>query len=169
MMTPPFALSLMTMQKITPFLWFNGDAEEAAAFYASVFRDSKTVRITRYPKDAPGPEGTAMTVRFEIHGQEFIALNGGPGFPFTQAVSFVVNCETQEEVDRLWVELSAGGKTVCCGWLRDRFGLSWQIVPAEVLRMIQDADPAKAAAAVRAVWGMEKIDIAAVRRAYAAA
>ncbi len=156
------------MQKITPCLWFNGDAEEAAAFYASVFRDSQVVRVTRYPKGAPSPEGTAMTVRFEIHGQEFVALNGGAPFPFTQAVSFLVNCESQEEVDRLWTELSAGGETDCCGWLRDRFGLSWQIVPAEVMRMIQDADLAKAEAAVKAVWKMDKIDLAAVRRAHAA-
>lgn len=117
------------MQKITPFLWFNDNAEEAARSYTTVFSDSNILDVVRYTDAGPGPDGTVMTVVFELQGQTFIALNGGPQFCFTEAVSFVINCETQEEVDRYWEKLSEGGKTDRCGWLKDRFGLSWQVVP----------------------------------------
>src|ERR1044071_7144397 len=119
----------MSIQKITPFLWFDSQAEEAARFYTSIFKKSKIGKISRYPEGSPGPAGSVMTVDFQIEGQQFIALNGGPDFKFTEAVSFVVNCKTQKEVDYYWKKLSAGGSEVQCGWLRDKYGLSWQITP----------------------------------------
>ena len=155
------------MPKITPFLWFDSEAEEAAHFYASTFKNSKVGAITRYGKAGPGPEGSVMTVAFELDGQEFSAVNGGPIFPFTEAVSFVVHCATQEEVDYYWGKLSAGGKEVQCGWLKDRYGLSWQIVPDELLELIKDPDPEKAARVTEAMLKMVKLDIATLRRAHA--
>jgi predicted 3-demethylubiquinone-9 3-methyltransferase (glyoxalase superfamily) len=135
----------MQMQKITPFLWFDNQAEEAAKFYTSVFKNAKLGKVTRYGEAGPGPAGSVLTASFEIEGMEFTALNGGPIYKFTEAVSFVVNCETQEEVDHCWERLTAdGGKEVQCGWLKDKFGLSWQIVPAVLPRLLNDPDAAKA-------------------------
>jgi predicted 3-demethylubiquinone-9 3-methyltransferase (glyoxalase superfamily) len=128
------------MQKITPFLWFDGEAEEAMKFYTSVFQNSKMGRVTRYGEAGPGPKGTVMSATFQLDGQEFMALNGGPQFKFTEAISFFVNCETQEEVDELWEKLSDGGKKERCGWLKDKYGLSWQIVPSALGQMLQDKD-----------------------------
>ena len=126
------------MQKITPFLWFDGNAEEAANFYISIFKDSKMGKISRYGDAGPGPKGSAMSVTFQLQGQEFYALNGGPQFKFTPAISFFVNCETQQEVDELWEKLSAGGRTDRCGWLQDKFGLSWQIIPTVLGQLLGD-------------------------------
>jgi predicted 3-demethylubiquinone-9 3-methyltransferase (glyoxalase superfamily) len=154
------------MQKITPFLWFNGQAEEAAQFYVSVFRHSNIRRVTRYGDAGPGPKGSAMTVQFDIDGQEFVALNGGPQFRFTPAVSFLVNCQTQEEVDQLWDKLSEGGSEQQCGWLQDKYGLSWQIIPTALPQMLQDKDPQKANAVMQAMLKMKKIDIATLKDAY---
>lgn len=154
------------MQKITPFLWFDDNAEEAANFYVSVFKNSRVVSISRYGEAGPRPAGTVMTVSFVLDGQEFVALNGGPEFTFSPAISFVVNCTNQEEVDELWAKLSAGGKEVQCGWLEDRYGLSWQIVPTALLEMLNDADPAKANRVMQAMLQMVKIDIEGLRRAY---
>ncbi len=159
-----------TVQRITPFLWFDTQAEEAANFYISIFPNSKIRGVTRYDeageKVAGRPRGSVMTVPFELDGQEFVALNGGPVFTFTEAISFVVNCETQEEVDRFWNRLSAGGQEVQCGWLKDRFGVSWQIVPTVLPEMLQDPDPEKAKRVMAAMLKMIKIDIAALKRAY---
>jgi predicted 3-demethylubiquinone-9 3-methyltransferase (glyoxalase superfamily) len=155
-------------QKITPFLWFDGQAEEAARFYASMFERSKVKEVTRYNAAGPGPEGSVMTVVFELEGLEFCALNGGPQFKFTPAISLVVHCETQAEVDRLWAKLSEGGAPVQCGWITDRFGLSWQIVPNALGRMLQDPDPARAKRVMAAMLGMVKLDIAGLERAYRA-
>ena len=154
------------MQKITPFLWFDGKAEEAANFYTSIFKNSKVGRITRYGEAGPGPKGTAMSVTFQIEGQEFMALNGGPQFKFTEAISFFVNCETQEEVDDLWEKLSAGGEKGRCGWLKDKFGLSWQIIPSALGQMLGDKDPEKSKRVMQAMLQMNKIDIKALKRAY---
>src|SRR3989442_7941324 len=132
------------MQKIVPFLWFDGNAEEAMNFYVSVFRNSKVVSVTRYGDAGPGPKGSVMTASFQVDGQEFVALNGGPQFTFTEAVSFVVHCESQEEVDYYWDALSAGGRTSQCGWLKDKYGLSWQIVPDAMIALLQQKDPKKA-------------------------
>ena len=154
------------MQKITPFLWFNDNAEEAMNFYTSVFKDTKMGAITRYGEAGPGPKGSVMIATFTLFGQEYIALNGGPIFKFTEAVSFVVNCETQEEVDDLWEKLSAGGEKSRCGWLKDRFGLSWQIVPTALPRLMSDPDPAKAKRVAQAMMKMNKIDIAVLQAAY---
>ena len=154
------------MQKITPFLWFDANAEEAAQFYASVFKNSKILEVSRYGDAGPGPKGQAMVVRFQLDGQEFLALNGGPQFKFTEAISFTVNCETQDEVDYYWDKLSAGGKEVQCGWLRDRFGLSWQVTPTMLPRLLRDPDPAKSQRVMKAMLGMVKIDIDGLRRAY---
>ena len=147
------------MQRITPFLWFNNQAEEAVKFYTSIFKNSKTGGIARYPEGTPGPAGTVMTVAFELDGQEFVALNGGPQFPFTEAVSFVVNCETQEEIDYYWERLSAGGQKVQCGWLKDKFGVSWQIVPTVLDELVTDKDPAKSHRVMHALLKMIKLDI----------
>jgi predicted 3-demethylubiquinone-9 3-methyltransferase (glyoxalase superfamily) len=154
------------MQKITPFLWFNGDAEEAAQFYTSVFKNSRVIRMTRYGDGGPGPKGTVMSVIFELEGQEFYALNGGPMFTFSPAISFFVNCETQVEVDALWAKLSEGGEKQQCGWLRDKYGVTWQIIPSLLGKMLGDRDPRKAKAVMEAMLQMHKIDIAALEKAY---
>jgi len=160
------------MQKITPFLWFDTQAEEAANFYTSVFKNSKIVSVAHYGEEgakASGrPKGSAMTVAFELDGQKFVALNGGPHFKFTEAVSFVVNCETQEEVDHYWEKLSAGGdkKAQQCGWLKDKYGLSWQIVPVAMVEMLQDKDPGKSGRVMQALLQMKKLDIKTLQRAY---
>jgi len=131
------------MQKITPFLWFDGKAEEAADFYTSIFKNSKILNVARYGEAGPGPKGTVMMATFQLEGQEFMALNGGPHYTFSPAISFFVDCETQAEVDELWEKLSAGGAEVQCGWLKDKFGLSWQIIPRALMDLMQDKDPAK--------------------------
>jgi predicted 3-demethylubiquinone-9 3-methyltransferase (glyoxalase superfamily) len=160
------------MQKITPFLWFDGKAEEAANFYASVFKNSKIVSVARYGEEgakASGmPKGTAMTVAFQLDGQEFVALNGGPHFKFTEAISFVVNCKTQDEVDHYWEKLSAGGdeKARQCGWLKDKYGLSWQIVPTVLVEMLQDKDPKKSERVMETLLKMKKLDIKTLKQAY---
>ena len=154
------------MQKITPFLWFDDKAEEAMNFYISIFRNSKIVSVTRYGEAGPGPKGTAMTATFQLDGQEFIALNGGPQFKFTEAISFVVNCETQEEVDEFWEKLSEGGEKLRCGWLKDRYGVSWQVVPSALGEMLQDKDPEKSKRVIKAMLQMDKIDIKTLRQAY---
>ncbi len=154
------------MPKISPFLWFDTQAEEAARFYASVFKNSRSVNIARYGDAGPGPKGSVMTVVFELDGKEFIALNGGPHFKFTEAVSFVVDCKTQEEVDEYWRKLSEGGEEGPCGWLKDRYGLSWQVVPSVLGEMLSDPDPVKSKRAMEAMLKMKKLDIAALRRAY---
>lgn len=154
------------MQRITPFLWFDNDAEAAANFYVSIFANSKVGRVTRYGDASPGPKGTAMSVTFELEGQEFFALNGGPQFKFTPAISFFVNCETQDEVDDLWEKLSSGGKKDRCGWLTDRFGLSWQIIPTALGKMLGDKDPKKSSRVIQAMLQMTKIEIEGLKRAY---
>jgi predicted 3-demethylubiquinone-9 3-methyltransferase (glyoxalase superfamily) len=154
------------MPKITPFLWFDGQAEEAAQFYTSIFENSKIEGVTRYGDVGPGPKGTVMTVAFQLDGQEFVALNGGPQFPFTEAVSFVVNCATQKEIDYFWDKLSAGGQQIECGWLKDKYGLSWQIVPAELSKMLQDPDPDTTNRVMQAVLQMIKPDIQRLEQAY---
>ena len=159
------------MQKITPFLWFDDKAEEAATFYTSIFKNSKVVNIARYG-DAGAqvtgrPKGTVMTVAFQLEEQEFVALNGGPQFKFTEAISFVVNCQTQEEVDQYWEKLSRGGQEVQCGWLKDKYGLSWQIVPTILSEMLNDPDPKKSERVMKAMLQMKKIDIKGLKQAYA--
>ena len=154
------------IQKITPFLWFDQQAEEAANFYVSIFPNSSVGKITRYTDVGPGPKGSAMTVPFELDGQTFTALNGGPIFKFTEAISFVVNCESQEEVDKYWERLTEGGQEVQCGWLKDKFGLAWQIVPTRFLEMVQDKDPAKVDRVMRAMMKMKKFDIPSLEKAY---
>jgi len=159
------------IQKITPFLWFDRQAEEAASFYVSIFRRSRIRSVTRYDEAsarASGqPVGSVMTVSFQLEGQEFTALNGGPHFKFNEAVSFVINCDTQDEVDHFWQTLtSGGGQEVECGWLKDRFGLAWQVVPRILLEMLEDPDRAKAGRAMAAMLTMKKIDIAALRKAF---
>jgi predicted 3-demethylubiquinone-9 3-methyltransferase (glyoxalase superfamily) len=156
-------------QRITPFLWFDGHAEEAAKFYVSIFPSSKVGSISRYGEAGPGPKGSVMTVTFELDGLEFTALNGGPTFKFTEAISLVVHCETQAEVDHYWDKLSAGGREVQCGWLKDKYGLSWQIVPNALMEFIHDKDPAKSQRVMAAMMQMKKIDIAGLKAAYAAA
>jgi len=157
-------------QKITPFLWFDDKAEEAATFYTSIFKNSKIGKMTRYEAEAAGPTGrpagSVMTVEFELENQEFVALNGGPMFKFTEATSFVVNCETQEEVDYFWSKLSAGGEESRCGWLKDKFGLSWQVVPTVLIEMLADKDAAKAKRVMHAMLQMDKIDIPTLKKAY---
>jgi predicted 3-demethylubiquinone-9 3-methyltransferase (glyoxalase superfamily) len=154
------------MQKITPFLWFNDNAEEAMNFYVSVFKNSKALGVTRYGDAGPGPKGTVLTANFVLDGQEFVALNGGPRFTFTEAVSFVVNCETQEEIDEYWEKLSAGGEKSRCGWLKDKFGLSWQVVPRALSKLLQDTDTAKSERVMQAILEMDKIDLATLQQAY---
>lgn len=157
-------------QKITPFLWFDDKAEEAAKFYTSIFKNSNIGNITRYDEEAAGPTGrpagSVMTVDFQLGGQEFVALNGGPMFKFTEAISFVVNCENQEEVDYFWSKLSAGGEESRCGWLKDKFGLSWQVVPTVLIEMLTDKDTPKAKRVMHAMLQMDKIDIAVLKKAY---
>ena len=154
------------MQKIVPFLWFNDQAEEAMNHYVSIFPDSKVLNVMRYGDAGPGPKGTVMAVTFQLAGQEFRALNGGPQFKFTEAISLYVNCETQAEVDELWEKLSKGGEPGPCGWLKDKYGLSWQIIPTALGEMLQDKDAEKANRAMQAMLQMSKIDIAGLRRAY---
>src|SRR5215813_8769061 len=147
------------LQKITPFLWFDNQAEEAVNFYTSIFKNSKILTVTRYGDTGPGSKGSVMTIAFQLEGQEFTALNGGPHFKFTEAVSFVVHCQSQQEVDEYWEKLSAGGKESQCGWLKDKFGLSWQIVPDVLIELLGDKDPAKAQRVMKAMLQMTKIDI----------
>jgi predicted 3-demethylubiquinone-9 3-methyltransferase (glyoxalase superfamily) len=154
-------------QRITTFLWFDKEAEEAAQFYTSIFKNSRILGVARYGDAGPGPKGSVMTVSFELDGQEFVALNGGPHFKFTEAISLVVNCETQKEVDEFWSKLSAGGQEVECGWLKDKYGLCWQITPNVLPRLLQDPDPQKAKRVMEAMLKMKKIDIAALERAAA--
>ncbi len=154
------------MQQITPFLWFDDQAEEAVNFYISIFGDSKIVNITRYGEAGPGPKGGVMTVDFQLNGQDFIALNGGPQYKFTEAISFFVKCETQEELDEFWERLSEGGEKGPCGWLKDRYGLSWQVVPTVLGEMLNDPDPAKSQRVMKAMLEMSKIDIAPLKQAY---
>ena len=156
----------MPIQKITPFLWFDHQAEEAAGFYVSIFPNSKIIKVIRYGKAGPGPAGSAMTVDFQLEGQSFVALNGGPHFKFTEAISFVVNCQTQDEVDTYWEKLSAGGAEVQCGWLKDKFGLSWQIVPTALPELLSGPDPEKSQRVMKAMLTMKKLDIRALKQAY---
>ncbi|HKB92007.1 MAG TPA: VOC family protein [Opitutaceae bacterium] len=153
------------MQKITPFLWFDKQAEQAVKFYTSVFKDSKTLGVARYSEGSPGKPGSVMTVNFRILGQEFVALNGGPVFKFTPAISFVVDCKTQKEVDYYWRKLSAGGRKVQCGWLEDKFGVSWQVVPTVLVDLLSGKDAAKAERVTKAMLKMIKLDIKQLRAA----
>jgi predicted 3-demethylubiquinone-9 3-methyltransferase (glyoxalase superfamily) len=154
------------MQKIMPFLWFDGQAEKAARFYTSIFENSKIQSITRYGDAGPGKKGTVMSAAFQIEGQNFIAINGGPQFRFSPAVSFLVSCETQQEVNKLWEKLSEGGEKQRCGWLKDKFGLSWQIVPSLLGEMLRDKDAEKSRRVMEAMLQMDKIDLAILQRAY---
>ncbi|QRN94366.1 VOC family protein [Archangium violaceum] len=159
---------MATPQKITPFLWFNQEAEEAANLYISLFEDSKILSLSRYGDAGPGPKGSVMVVDFQLAGQRFQALNGGPHFKFTEAISLAVSCDSQEEVDRLWSRLTAnGGQESQCGWLKDRFGLSWQIIPSRFQQMMQDKDPKRTQRVVQAMLTMKKFDIARLEEAYA--
>ena len=154
-------------QKITTFLWFDGDAEEAARFYTSIFKNSKILNVSRYPEGSPAPEGSVMTVDFELEGQKFIALNAGPQFEFTEAISLMVTCDNQKEVDYFWERLTAdGGEESMCGWLKDKYGLSWQITPTALMELMQDPDPARSKRVMEAMLQMRKIDIAAIERAH---
>jgi predicted 3-demethylubiquinone-9 3-methyltransferase (glyoxalase superfamily) len=155
------------MQKISPFLWFDGQAEEAMHFYCSIFKNSKAGDVVRYGEAGPGPAGSVMIASFELEGQHFTALNGGPLYKFTEAVSFAVDCATQEEVDHYWEKLSEGGQTQACGWLKDKFGLSWQIVPTALKELMSDPDPEKKGRVMGAMMQMVKIDIAKLQQAYA--
>ncbi len=152
-------------QKITPNLWFDTEAQEAADFYISVFKNSRVVNVTHYPEAAPRPAGTVMTVEFDLDGQRFVAINGGPQFTFDEAVSFEISCETQDEVDYYWERLSEGGSEGPCGWVKDRYGLSWQVVPTGMEELFADPDPQRAQRAMQAMLGMGKLDIAALRSA----
>jgi predicted 3-demethylubiquinone-9 3-methyltransferase (glyoxalase superfamily) len=157
----------MPIQKITPFLWFDHRAGEAARFYTSIFPNSKIVKVLRYGEAGPGPAGRAMTVEFQLEGQTFVALNGGPHFKFTEAISFVVNCQTQEEVDMYWEKLSAGGGEVQCGWVKDKFGLSWQIVPTVLVELLNDPNPKKSQSVMKSMLAMKKFNIQGLKNAYA--
>ena len=158
----------MSPQKIKTYLWFDHQAEEAANIYTSIFENSKVLNVARYGDAGPGPKGTAMTVNFQLDGQEFIALNGGPAFKFTEAISLLVDCETQDEVDRLWNKLTAdGGEESMCGWLKDKFGLSWQIIPTALFRLMSDPDPDKSKRVMQAMLQMKKIDVPTLERAHA--
>jgi len=154
------------MQKITPFLWFDGNAEEAVNFYTSILKNSRIVNMSRYGEGAPAPKGTVISATFILEGQEFMALNGGPMFTFSPAISFFVKCETQDEIDTLWEKLSAGGKKERCGWLKDKFGVSWQIIPPVLGEMLQDKDPQRAQRVMQAMMQMDKIDIKKLKQAY---
>jgi predicted 3-demethylubiquinone-9 3-methyltransferase (glyoxalase superfamily) len=157
----------MSKQLITPFLWFDNNAEEAVNFYTSIFKDSKILKTSRYGDAGPGPKGSVMVIDFQINGHEFIALNGGPLFKFTEAISFVINCQTQKEVDDYWEKLLAGGgKESQCGWLKDKFGLSWQVTPTILSELMSDKDPAKANRVMQAMLKMVKIDIEELKKAY---
>lgn len=154
------------MQRISACLWFDGQAEDAANFYTSIFKHSKIGTVTRYGEVGPGPKGTVMTVTFELDGQEFMALNGGLEFTFNEAVSFIVYCDTQEEIDEYWEKLSAGGRTVQCGWLKDKFGVSWQIVPTLLRKLMRDGEPDKTNRVMKAILEMVKLDIKRLQQAY---
>ena len=156
---------MATMQKITPFLWFDNNAEEAVNFYCSIFKNSKIGGFARYGDAGPGPKGQVMTASFELFGQKFAALNGGPLFKFTEAISFVVNCESQEEVDEYWDKLSEGGEKSRCGWLKDKFGLSWQIVPTVLSELLQSKDPGRSKRVMNAMLKMDKLDIKTLKQA----
>ena len=153
------------MPKITPFLWFDNNAEEAMTFYTSIFKNSKIGSVARYGEAGPGPKGTVMTATFQIEGQQFMVLNGGPQFKFTEAISLFVNCETQKEVDELWAKLSAGGEKGRCGWLKDKSGLSWQIIPTALGQLLHDKDPEKSKRVMQAMLQMDKIDIQRLKQA----
>ena len=153
------------MQKITTFLWFDNQAEEAVNLYVSLFKNSKIGTVSRYGDAGPGPKGSVMVITFELEGQQFMALNGGPVFHFTPAISLMVNCETQQEVDALWEKLSAGGRKDRCGWLTDKYGLSWQIVPTVLGKLLGDSDPAKSQRVMKAMLQMDKLDIAQLEQA----
>lgn len=155
-----------SIQKITPFLWFDSQAEEAANFYTSIFKNSKITNVARYGKAGPEPEGSVMTVSFELEGQAFTALNGGPQFNFTEAISFFVSCADQQEVDDLWQKLTEGGEEGPCGWLKDKYGVSWQIVPVALMQMLGDPDPEKARRVTEAMFQMKKIDVPTLEQAY---
>jgi predicted 3-demethylubiquinone-9 3-methyltransferase (glyoxalase superfamily) len=157
---------VVMQQKIVPFLWFDDEAEEAMSFYASIFKDSEIVDVTRYGEAGPGKPGTVMVGTFKIAGQEFMALNGGPLFKFNESISFHVTCESQEEVDDFWEKLTDGGEESQCGWLKDKFGVSWQIVPTALGEMLSDPDPERSRRAMEAMLQMKKIDIATMRRAF---
>ena len=157
------------MRNITPCLWFDGTAEQAVAFYHSVFPETRILDVLRYGAGAPMPEGTVLTITFTLRGQEFVAMNGGPHYAPTPGISFFVHCDTQEEIDRLWDRLAEGGKPIQCGWITDRFGITWQIVPHGLLEMLQDKDKAKSARVMQALMGMVKLDAHALRAAYDAA
>lgn len=154
-------------QKITPCLWFNSNAEEAVKFYLSVFKNSKKGRVSYYGENAPMPKGTVLTVAFQLEGQEFLALNGGPHFKFTEAISLIVNCTTQKEIDYYWEALSEGGVKVECGWLKDKFGLSWQVVPTIISKMMTDKNAEKSSRVMQAILKMKKLDIKTLKQAYA--
>src|SRR5215813_2204720 len=164
--TKPLRIKGDQMQKISPFLWFNDNAEEAVNFYMSIFKNSKILGIARYGDAGPGPKGSVMTINFQLDGQEFIALNGGPHFTFNESISFSVDCETQEEVDELWEKLSEGGQKSRCGWLKDKYGLSWQVNPTILGQMLSDEDPEKAKRVMEAMLQMDKIDIKTLKKAY---
>jgi predicted 3-demethylubiquinone-9 3-methyltransferase (glyoxalase superfamily) len=154
------------MQKITPFLWFDNNAEEAMNFYVSIFKNSKILKVVRYGDAGPGPKGTVMVATFQLEGQEFQALNGGPQYKFTPAISLFVNCETQQEVDALWEKLLEGGREDQCGWLQDKFGLSWQIIPTILPKLLSDKDPRKSQGVMKAMLQMRKIDSNRLQQAY---
>ena len=154
------------MQKITPYLWFDTQAEEAANFYVSLFKNSRIVDVVHYDDATPGQAGRVMIVNFQLDGQDFVALNGGPHFKFTEAISLFVNCQDQQEVDRLWDALSAGGEVQQCGWLKDKYGLSWQIIPSALMELMGDPDPVKSMRVRQAMLQMVKIDIAGLKKAY---
>jgi predicted 3-demethylubiquinone-9 3-methyltransferase (glyoxalase superfamily) len=159
-------IKIVFMQKITPFLWYDNNAEEAVNFYISIFKNSKINKVSRYGDAGPGPKGSVMVVNFQLEGQEFTALNGGPVFKFTPAISLSVDCKTQDEVDELWNKLSAGGRTDQCGWLQDKYGLSWQIVPSALGKLMADPDPAKSKRVMEAMLKMTKLDIGKLQEAY---
>lgn len=154
------------MQKITTFLWFDHQAEEAVNFYTSLFKNSKITDMSRYGENMPLPAGTVLTIAFQLDGQDFMALNGGPLFPFTEAISLFVNCETQEEADDLWAKFTAEGQESNCGWLKDKYGVSWQIIPAGLSDLLSGPDPVKSARATQCMLGMHRIDLAQIRQAY---
>jgi predicted 3-demethylubiquinone-9 3-methyltransferase (glyoxalase superfamily) len=154
-------------QKISTFLWFDNNAEEAANHYVSIFKNSKILSVTRYGKAGPGPAGSVMTCEFELEGLAFVALNGGPVFKFTEAISLVVNCDSQAEVDEMWARLCEGGAPSQCGWLKDKFGLSWQVIPRALVELLQDPDPVKSQRVMQAMMQMSKIDIARLKQAHA--
>ena len=158
---------MASKQKITTFLWFDNNAEQAMEFYTAIFKHSKILSISRYGEAGPGPKGTVMVGAFELEGQRFLALNGGPRFKFTEAISLVIDCETQEEIDYFWAKLGAGGQTQACGWLKDKFGLSWQVVPSVLGELMQDKDPQKSKRVMEAMLQMVKLDIARLQAAHA--